>query len=162
VTALFADRSIPIVRLGNLDDPRDAEAFLSLIEVYMNDPKGSGSKDNRVDRCVVERLRSYPHVVLFFAEISSEAVGMAVCFLGFSTFKAKELINIHDFIVTPNKRRSGVGAALMKAVLDYASRRDCCKVTLEVREDNFVAQQFYRTMGFSEEPVPMWFWTQYL
>ena len=43
-------------------------------------------------------------------------VGAAVCFIGFSTFAAKPLINIHDFVVLPAARGKGVGRRLLEAV----------------------------------------------
>jgi ribosomal protein S18 acetylase RimI-like enzyme len=77
-----------------------------------------------------------------------QAIGVAVCFTGFSTFRAAPLINIHDLAVLPNLRRRGVGARLIAAVEAEARRRGCCKVTLEVRDDNVAAMRLYRRAGF--------------
>jgi ribosomal protein S18 acetylase RimI-like enzyme len=92
-------------------------------------------------------------------------VGLAVCFLGFSTFQARPLLNIHDLAVRPNHRGAGVGGALLGAVESEALRMGCCKVTLEVRTDNHTAQSLYRRAGFGPGTDPSFgyaFWTKTL
>lgn len=75
------------------------------------------------------------------------AVGVAVCFQGFSTFQARPPINIHDLAVLPGSRGRGVGKALLSAAEHEARRRGCCKLTLEVRKDN-PAAGLYRALRF--------------
>jgi ribosomal protein S18 acetylase RimI-like enzyme len=77
----------------------------------------------------------------------SQAVGAAVCFVGFSTFRARGLINVHDLAVLPDWRGYGIGGRLLGAVEGLARRRGYCKVTLEVRLDN-PAQRLYRRSGY--------------
>ena len=87
------------------------------------------------------------HLVLL-AFAGQHAVGLAICFQGFSTFRARPLLNIHDLAVLPDHRRRGVATALLAAVEAQALRRGCCKLTLEVREDNPAAESLYRRLGF--------------
>jgi len=77
-------------------------------------------------------------------------VGVAVCFLGFSTFQARPLLNIHDLAVLPEWRGKGIGRALLAHVEDRARRRGCCKLTLEVLDDNARARGLYESLGFSD------------
>ncbi|MDP7573186.1 MAG: GNAT family N-acetyltransferase, partial [Myxococcota bacterium] len=77
-------------------------------------------------------------------------VGVAVCFLGFSTFQARPLLNIHDLAVLPEWRGRGVGRALLAAAEDRARQRGCCKLTLEVQDSNRRALQLYERFGFSD------------
>ncbi len=69
---------------------------------------------------------------MFLAYDGEAAVGVAVCFLGFSTFAAKPLVNLHDVAVVPTHRGRGVGWALLAAVEAKARELGCCKLTLEV------------------------------
>ena len=69
---------------------------------------------------------------------------------GFSTFTGKPLINIHDLTVTAVCRGRGIGRLLLKAVEAKARELGCGKVTLEVREDNAPARQFYQRFGFRD------------
>ncbi|HEY7024747.1 MAG TPA: GNAT family N-acetyltransferase [Candidatus Limnocylindrales bacterium] len=50
--------------------------------------------------------------------------------------------------VAPSARRSGVGAALTRAVLDWATARGARRVLLGVAEDNGPAQRLYERLGF--------------
>jgi ribosomal protein S18 acetylase RimI-like enzyme len=82
------------------------------------------------------------------AWLAGRAVGVAVCFTGFSTFTAKPLVNIHDLAVTSGCQGRGVGRRLLEAVEAKALSFGCGKLTLEVREDNTGAQRLYRRLGF--------------
>jgi len=88
-----------------------------------------------------------PGRLVLLAFEGDRPVGVAVCFPGFSTFQARPLINIHDLAVLPGSRGRGVGRALLGAVEDEAHRRGCCKLTLEVRQDN-PAARLYRALGY--------------
>jgi len=50
--------------------------------------------------------------------------------------------------VAPEARRSGVGAALTKAVMDWAAARGAQRVLLGVAENNEAAQRLYERLGF--------------
>ena len=82
-----------------------------------------------------------------------EAIGIAVCFFGFSTFRARPLLNIHDLAVLPQHRGKGAGRALLQAAEDHARREGCCRVTLEVLESNAGARALYRRFGFDDTTV---------
>lgn len=85
----------------------------------------------------------------YIAYKDEKPVGLANCFYGFSTFAAKPLINIHDLVVLEEVRGQGVGTKLLQAVEDEARATNCCKVTLEVLEQNARAQAVYKKFGFS-------------
>lgn len=50
--------------------------------------------------------------------------------------------------VAPEAQGGGLGSRLVDALLDDAARRDCSRVTLEVRADNDPAQRLYARHGF--------------
>jgi ribosomal protein S18 acetylase RimI-like enzyme len=87
---------------------------------------------------------------VFLAFVNEVAVGIATCFLGFSTFAARPLINVHDFSVVPEHRGRGIGQALLRAVEAAARERGCVKVTLEVQENNHRARRIYERAGFGQ------------
>jgi ribosomal protein S18 acetylase RimI-like enzyme len=93
----------------------------------------------------LERMQS---AVVLLARTDGEYVGMAICFMGFSTFHAKPLINIHDFMVLEGFRGQGVGRALLGEIETIARDMDCCKMTLEVQENNTSARKLYHSVGF--------------
>lgn len=136
------------VRRGDLNNASDQQQLLMLLNVFAAGQTGSGSAlPKSISRELIPGLQAHPTTVLFLAERMSHAVGMAVCFVGFSTFKAKPLINIHDLAVHPDYRSSGVGSALIETICDFARDRNYCAVTLEVQADN-PARRLYARYGF--------------
>lgn len=134
---------------ADLDDPAHAAAVLAMTRDYARDPMGDGA-DLPAERqaVLVERLRAHPTTLVFLAFAGDEPVAIATCFVGFSTFAARPLVNIHDVHVTAAYRRRGVGRALLAAVEAKARELGCCKLTLEVQENNHVARALYRSLGF--------------
>jgi ribosomal protein S18 acetylase RimI-like enzyme len=52
--------------------------------------------------------------------------------------------------------------ALMNEISKKAEELKCSKITLEVREDNYQAQNLYKKMGFDDSEPKMLFWSKYL
>ena len=97
---------------------------------------------------------------MFLAYEGDESLGVAICMIGFSSFRGKPLINIHDIAVRPEARGRGVGRKLLRAVEDEARKLGCGKVTLEVRSDNTLAKGLYQRVGFKPSEPETLFWTQ--
>ena len=97
---------------------------------------------------LLERLQTHPTTRIFLAWDGPEAVGIATCFVGFSTFNARPLLNVHDLHVVDSHRRHGVATRLLQAVEEEARALGCCKVTLEVQEKNHPGQALYGRLGF--------------
>ena len=53
------------------------------------------------------------------------------------------------FFVLPELRGQNVGQLILAAVEQKARNTGCCKVTLEVQENNHRARCIYKTAGFS-------------
>lgn len=136
-------------RLADLDDPEDAALVVALLDAYACDAMGQGQGLTETVRGeLVPGLRTFPGSFAVLAFRDNHPAGIAVCFSGFSTFRAKRLLNIHDFAVLPGYRRCGIGRQLLAAVESLARQQGCCKVTLEVREDNGSARSLYEGAGF--------------
>jgi GNAT superfamily N-acetyltransferase len=88
--------------------------------------------------------------MVFLAYRGAIPAGLAVCFRGFSTFAARPLINIHDYFVLPTFRGTGIGRMLLAAIERRAREIGCCKLTLEVQENNRHARGIYAAAGFSQ------------
>jgi ribosomal protein S18 acetylase RimI-like enzyme len=86
----------------------------------------------------------------FIAWLDDQPIGLINCFEGYSTFKAKPLLNVHDIAVLAEFRGQGVGQALLKAAEDHARARGCCKLTLEVLSGNTPAMASYKRFGFAQ------------
>jgi len=145
---------------ADLSSETHADAILSLTNAYAQDPMGLNRplKGDVKDRLIRE-MRKFESTICFLAVYEEKAVGLANCFYGFSTFEGKKLINIHDLAVIPSARNKGIGEALLAAVERKAKNENCCKVTLEVREDNR-ARKLYERFGYSYGEPTMLFMTK--
>src|SRR5687767_15072743 len=139
------------VREADFGDRRDADGIVRVLDSYAVDPIGGGEAlSPEVRERVVPALRDHPTTLVLLALVDDEPVGVAVCFFGLSTFRARPLLNIHDLAVLPQHRGHGVGRALLRAAEEHALRKGCCRLTLEVRDDNATARALYRRCGFDD------------
>jgi GNAT superfamily N-acetyltransferase len=139
------------IHQANLAEPRDAAGVVAVLDSYASDPKGgSHGLSADVKGRLIGVLRAHPTTLVLLAVADGESVGVAVCFVGISTFRARPLVNVHDLAVLPEYRGRGVGRALLGAVEDHARRLGCCKLTLEVQDDNSPARTLYRRFGFED------------
>jgi len=139
------------VILADLADAAHAAAVVEMLDVYSRDPKGAGQPlPEEVKARLIPGLRAHPTTVVLLAFQGERAVGMAVCFLGFSTFAARPLLNVHDLVVRPDQRGQAIGEALLAAAEAEARRRGCAKLTLEVQDDNHPARRLYARFGFTD------------
>ena len=113
---------------------------------------------SEVQARIVPGLASCPTSLVFLARDGADYVGVAVCFLGFSTFSGQALVNVHDLAVTRAHRGRGIGRQLLRAVERRARDLGSSKMTLEVRCDNERAQRLYASVGFRECAPSMLFW----
>ena len=86
-----------------------------------------------------------------------EAIGFALFFPNYSTFRAQPGIYLEDLFVKPHARGHGAGLALFRALAKLAVERGCGRVEWSVLDWNEPSIQFYRKLG----AVPMEEWTMF-
>jgi ribosomal protein S18 acetylase RimI-like enzyme len=152
------------VVLADLANPLHQAAIVELLDMYCRNEFGDGRPlSNEARANLIPGLLKHGGARVFLAYAGDEPAGLAICFIGFSTFKAKPLMNVHDLAVAPQCRGRGIGQSLLEAVAEHARATGCCKVTLEVRADNAKALELYRRQGFqSTQPAETWFLTKTL
>ncbi len=156
------------IRLANLDDAADEQIAVELLDMYCRDEMGDSKPLSEHARAsLFPGLREHGGgVVLIAFEISDPhhplPVGLAICLVGFSSFRGSKLLNIHDVAVSPAARGQGVGRQLMQAIESEARARCCTKITLEVRSDNLRAQKLYEQVGYHAAEPQQWFWSKIL
>ncbi len=133
-------------------DAAHARAIVELVDGYARDPMGGGQPLGEYARQkLVAGLRDHPTSLVLLAFVDDQPAGIAVCFLGYSTFAGRRQVNVHDLAVQPDFRRRGIARRLLEAVERKAQALDCCRITLEVRDDNHTAKQFYHSLGFGTD-----------
>ena len=137
------------VVLVDLNDETHGQAVREMLNHYACSEFGSGKPlDSAILDGLIPGLRASGNYVGYLAFVDGKAVGVANAFRGFSTFKAKPLVNVHDLCVHESSRGLGVGRQLLSRVVADAIEAGCCRVTLEVRSDNQVAKGLYGSLGF--------------
>lgn len=59
---------------------------------------------------------------------------------------------LYAVAVDPARRRSGVGAALVRAAEERLAALGCTKINLQVRAENAAVAAFYERLGYAVEP----------
>jgi ribosomal protein S18 acetylase RimI-like enzyme len=158
----MSNKSTISIRVADYNDEQDAQAVFEVLNAYAQDPMGlEHPLDPNKKEAIIEGLNALPTAFSVLAFDGEDAVGLANCIIGFSTFSACRLINIHDLAVMPGQRGKGIGQQLLDFIVEEAGRRDCCKITLEVRRDN-PARRLYERNGFEPDEPPFDFWTKQL
>jgi GNAT superfamily N-acetyltransferase len=151
-----------VCREVDLRSPSASEKtdIIRLLNAYARDKMGGAeplseyTQTHLVDELM--KRSSYSHVYIAYRNDvvdentkSTLAIGLVICFEGFSTFSSKGILNIHDVYVDPRFRGTGVASLLLESVERTATTLGFCKLTLEVLSRNTSAQQAYSKFGFN-------------
>jgi ribosomal protein S18 acetylase RimI-like enzyme len=133
------------------EDATHSAHFRMLLNAYASDKFGAGKPlPNENLQALPEQMHKFPTAFSLIAYVDDQPAGLMNCFFGFSTFAGKRLVNIHDVVVLADFRGQGVSRALFSRVEEIAKANDCCKLTLEVLENNDIAIAAYSKFGFTD------------
>ena len=134
-------------------NPVHAAALVMLLDAYASDPMGGGEPLSDFAKAhLVPSLAARPQaysVLAFASADDSVPVGLVNCIEGFSTFKCKPLVNVHDVAVLAGYRGQRIGEQMLALAETIARDRGACKLTLEVLSGNTGAEKLYRRVGFA-------------
>jgi ribosomal protein S18 acetylase RimI-like enzyme len=137
------------VLLADYSNEQHSTDIASLLSSYAIDPMSGGKPlSNFVIENLVNELLKLAYAISILCYVDGKPAGLINCFEGFSTFKCKPLINIHDVVVLEEFRGLGLSQKMLDKVEEIAKERDCCKMTLEVLEGNTAARNAYIKYGF--------------
>jgi len=132
------------IRFANDGDTATILAFARALAEYEKMP-GAVEVD---EATLSAQLRSAaPPFECLLAEDAGRAVGFALIFHTYSTWRGRRGIWLEDLFVLPERRRNGVGRALLDRVVSLAKERRCGRVELSVLDWNQPAIDFYRSYG---------------
>ena len=141
--------ALEIVR-ADYGNPRHARDLVFLLNHYAADPLGGGEPLSEFTKSnLIAELAKRPHAFSVLCYAEDAPVGLANCFTGFSTFKCKPLVNIHDIVVLKAFRGKGIGPRMLEWIEAFAREMGACKLTLEVLDQNDSAKTAYAKAGFS-------------
>ncbi len=120
-----------------------------LLNSYACDEMGGGEA---IEPAILERipgeLAKHSTAFSLIAYVDGQPAAIANCFFGFSTFAARKLINIHDLAVLMPFRGRGLSGRLIDEIEQIGRENNCCKLTLEVLDQNVPAMSAYQKKGF--------------
>ena len=124
--------------------------LIMLLNAYALDPMGGGEAlSDYVQKNLVATIAKRHDFLTLLCYVDNKPAGILNCVEGFSTFKAKPLLNIHDCGVLKEYRGLGISQKLFIEAEKISVERGYCKLTLEVLEGNIIAQNAYKKLGFS-------------
>lgn len=88
---------------------------------------------------------------------SFTAIGFALFFHNFSTFKGRACLYLEDIYINPEFRGKGYGKQMFKELAAIAVKRDCDRFEWSVLDWNEPSIKFYQSLG----AIPMDEWTVY-
>jgi [ribosomal protein S18]-alanine N-acetyltransferase len=100
----------------------------------------------------IRRWRLDPQVACFtgVAGDAEAAVGHAQL----RSREGKESVHLACVAIAPERRGTGLGRALVRAVLHEASTGSASEITLSVYRDNVAAVRLYESLGFEPDASP--------
>lgn len=80
-------------------------------------------------------------------QMTKRAVGYALYFFAFSTFKGRPTLYLEDLFVLPEERGRGIGRRLLVHLARIAVERECGRMEWAVLDWNTPARDFYFKLG---------------
>lgn len=136
----------PQFRRADLDNPQDCAAVVRLLNEFMGEQ--SHEDIPAIGEGVIDGLKGIGTAKVYFCQVDGEPCGIAVCFLGYSTYQQKVLLNIHDFYIRQAHRGKGLAQPFLRHIEEECRRNGYCRITLEVYDDNPRARRLYANSGF--------------
>jgi len=112
------------------------------------------SADAEKQRSALQAILSDPAKgKIYVAREGREVVAMASLLYTISTAEGGKAALFEDLVVAPEHRKRGIGAALLKHVIEQARAEGVLRITLLTDMQNERAQAMYRRAGFVGSPM---------
>src|SRR5262245_37633224 len=88
-----------------------------------------------------------PFAFVLLAGTPGRAVGFALYYFRYSSFRGRPSIWLDDLFVYPNSRRQGAGQLLMRRLAELAVSADCTHIAWVASASNDIGMNFYKRLG---------------
>src|SRR5262245_47529493 len=88
-----------------------------------------------------------PFAFVLLAGEPGRAVGFALYYFRYSSFRGRPSLWLDDLFVYPPARRQGAGALLMGRLAEVAAKADCTHIAWVASASNAIGMGFYRRLG---------------
>ena len=107
----------------------------------------TGKLDVTEERVVQTLFCLQPFASVLLAEVGGQAVGFALFYYRYSSFKGQPSIWLEDLFVFPEHRNRRIGSKLMRRLAGMASHYDCSHIAWNANANNRDGIRFYRRLG---------------
>jgi len=98
-----------------------------------------------------ERLARSESVIFLAFDAEQRAIGFTQLYPSFSSVSAGRTFVLNDLFVSPDARRSGAGAALLQAAVDFGRTANAIELELSTAVSNHGAQALYEREGWKRD-----------
>lgn len=131
------------IRKATKNDMSRVLELIVELAVYEKEPDAVTINVDDLIQCGFEEPKQF---VCFVAECDDRIEGIALVYSRFSTWKGR-VLHLEDLIVSQNMRGTGMGSALLKAVVKHGIDTNVNRVSWEVLDWNTSAIEFYQKKG---------------
>ena len=133
-------------------EPHEAEVVARLMVGFRNHLGLDWPSDNAF-LAGVDRLIEDPNTIYLLASPDADSPPAAVAQLRFryGLWWAAEDCLLEDLFVRDHARGTGLGRALVTAVIEVARERGCRRIELDANEGNAAALALYESFGFDAQ-----------
>jgi ribosomal protein S18 acetylase RimI-like enzyme len=101
---------------------------------------------------LLERLKRGQSIIFLATDrFDNVAAGFTQLYPTFSSVSMRAKLILYDLFVMPEKRRRGVGRALMEEAGRYAKMAGYGTISLSTAIDNFPGQSLYESLGYKRD-----------
>jgi len=98
---------------------------------------------------LIDKMKGYPDYRLYVALAGGEAVGVfALLIMDNLGHQGAPSGIVEDVVVRHDRRRRGIGEAMMGFAMDRCREKKCYKMVLSSNRNRADAHEFYRSLGF--------------
>jgi diamine N-acetyltransferase len=127
--------------------PEDASLIYSLILELAEYERLAHEVESTEQQIAAALFGPQPRLFCDIAEWQGEAVGFALWFLNFSTFRGRHGLYLEDLFVRPALRGKGIGKALMRNLAKHCVDKNLARFEWTVLDWNKPSIEFYRSIG---------------
>lgn len=135
-----------LIRPAGRDDAAAILGLLADLAHTLGEPEARRSTEDDIARHGFGETR---HFQVLIAEAGDAAVGLALFFYNFSTWRGRLGVFVQDLHVVESFRGTGLGRRLLASAARKGRAAGCTHLRLSVHPSNESAQAFYQRMGLA-------------
>jgi GNAT superfamily N-acetyltransferase len=137
------------IRRAEEQDLPSVYALIKELALYENAPD---EPTNPIGTFLKDGSGTHPKYYVLLAEVGDDIVGIALYYLGYSTWKGS-MMYLDDLVVNEQYRRHGIGGLLLQSLVEAAREHGAQQLRWHVLDWNEPAIAFYKKIGASLDPT---------